>query len=81
MDRRRDRGRAPAQRDVSPGCGDEEGVVCIPRHLATEIAEAAHEQEDLERFIQQEIENGAPLRGTYPPDAETLERYRVREAP
>jgi regulator of RNase E activity RraA len=55
--------------------GDAEGVVCIPRHLATEVAEAAREQEKLERFIQYEISNGAPLRGTYPPDEDTLRRY------
>ena len=55
--------------------GDEEGVVCIPQHLAEEVAEAAHEQEKLERFIQYEIANGAPLRGTYPPDEDTLRRY------
>src|SRR3954464_9073711 len=52
--------------------GDEEGVVCIPRHLAEEVAEAAFKQDDLERFIQAEIASGKPLRGTYPPDADTL---------
>jgi regulator of RNase E activity RraA len=56
--------------------GDAEGVVCIPQHLAEEVAEAAREQEKLERFIQYEVSNGAPLRGTYPPDEATLERYR-----
>ena len=56
--------------------GDEEGVVCIPQHLAAEVAEAAREQEKLERFIQHEVSNGAPLRGTYPPNEDTLERYR-----
>jgi regulator of RNase E activity RraA len=50
--------------------------VCIPRHLAEEVAEAAREQEKLERFIQYEVSNGAPLRGTYPPNEDTLERYR-----
>jgi regulator of RNase E activity RraA len=55
--------------------GDEEGVVCVPRHLATEVAEAAREQEKLERFVQYEISNGKPLRGTYPPDEDTLRRY------
>jgi regulator of RNase E activity RraA len=67
-----------AEVPVYPGdimVGDEEGVVCIPRHLATEVAEAAHEQEKLERFIQYEVSNGAPLRNTYPPDEETLRRY------
>jgi regulator of RNase E activity RraA len=65
---------------VYPGdiiVGDEEGVVCIPAHLADEIAEPAARQEDLERFILVEIESGKPLRGTYPPDAATLERYRT----
>jgi regulator of RNase E activity RraA len=68
-----------AEVPVYPGdimVGDEEGVVCIPRHLAPEIAEAAVKQDDLERFIQNEIAQGRPLRGTYPPDRQTLERYR-----
>jgi regulator of RNase E activity RraA len=63
---------------VYPGdvmVGDAEGVVCVPRHLAAEVAEAAAAQEDLERFIMREIEDGRPLRGTYPPDAETRARY------
>ena len=67
-----------AEVPVYPGdimVGDEEGVVCIPRHLATEVAEAAREQEKLERFVQYEISNGKPLRGTYPPDEDTLRRY------
>jgi regulator of RNase E activity RraA len=63
---------------VYPGdvmVGDAEGVVCVPRHLAAEVAEAAVAQEELERFIQAEIAHGRPLRGTYPPDAETRARY------
>jgi regulator of RNase E activity RraA len=70
-----------AEVPVYPGdimVGDEEGVVCIPRHLAQEVAEAAARQEDLERFVLQEIEAGKPLRGTYPPDADTLRRYHER---
>jgi regulator of RNase E activity RraA len=66
---------------VYPGdimVGDEEGVVCIPAHLADEIAGPAAEQESLERFILQEIANGKPLRGTYPPDEETLSRAAHR---
>ena len=55
--------------------GDEEGVVCVPQHLAEEIAEAAAEQDKLEDWIQSEIRGGKPLRGTYPPDEETLRRY------
>jgi regulator of RNase E activity RraA len=66
---------------VYPGdvmVGDEEGVVCIPAHLAGEVAEAAVEQDALERFIQAEIASGKPLRGTYPPDEDTLARYHDR---
>jgi regulator of RNase E activity RraA len=66
---------------VYPGdimVGDEEGVVCIPAHLADEIAEPAAQQESLERFILQEIENGRPLKGTYPPDEDTLSRAAHR---
>jgi regulator of RNase E activity RraA len=55
--------------------GDEEGVVCVPQHLANEVARAAKEQEELEAWIQNEIRNGKPLRGTYPPDEETRRRY------
>jgi regulator of RNase E activity RraA len=63
---------------VYPGdviVGDEEGVVCIPAHLADEIAEPAAQQEELERFILAEVESGTPLRNTYPPDEATLARY------
>lgn len=55
--------------------GDLEGVVVIPAHLAAEMAEDAFNQEHLERFIASEVRAGKPLRGTYPPDAETMKRY------
>jgi regulator of RNase E activity RraA len=64
---------------VYPGdvmVGDGEGVVVLPRHLADEVARDAAEQELLEIFLLQEIEQGRALPGTYPPNAETLERYR-----
>jgi regulator of RNase E activity RraA len=67
-----------AEVPIYPGdimVGDEEGVVCIPAHLARDVAEAAREQEKLERVIQYEISSGAPLRGPYPPDEDTLRRY------
>ncbi len=64
---------------VFPGdvvVGDEEGVVVIPRHLAGEVAQDALAQERLERFVLGKIRAGAPLPGTYPPDADTLREYR-----
>lgn len=60
-------------RDVIVADGD--GVVCIPRHLAAEIAQPAADQEQLEEFLLQRVSKGAALPGTYPPDADTLAAY------
>jgi len=71
---------ACAEVPIYPGdiiVGDRDGVVCIPRHLAEEIAHDALEQEQLEDFILMKIESGSPLRGTYPPDEQTLKAYRA----
>jgi regulator of RNase E activity RraA len=65
---------------VFPGdvvLGDAEGLVVIPRHLAVEVARDAAEQERLETFVLAKIDRGAPLPGTYPPNAQTLEEYRA----
>jgi regulator of RNase E activity RraA len=66
---------------VYPGdvmVGDQEGVVCVPGGMAYDVARAAVEQDRIESWIQSEIAGGKPLRGTYPPDEETLARYRAR---
>jgi len=55
--------------------GDEEGVCVIPRHLADEVAEDAAAQELHERFIISEVQDGKPLRGTYPPDEAAKARF------
>ncbi len=65
---------------VYPGdviVGDAEAVIVIPRHLADEVAADAFEQEQLERFVMQEIVSGRPLPGTYPPDEPTRARYEA----
>ncbi len=65
---------------VFPGdvlVGDEEGVVVVPRHLAAEIAQPAADQETLERFVLEKIEGGAPLRGTYPPNEQSLGEFEA----
>ena len=65
---------------VFPGdvvVGDDEGVVIVPRHLAEEVARDAYEQDVLEEFVLQEITGGKPLPGTYPPNADTLARYKT----
>jgi len=72
---------------VYPGdivVGDDEGVVIIPQHLAEEVARDAAEQEQMEAFILQRVEDGAKLAGTYPPNAETraaYEGWRVQQSP
>jgi regulator of RNase E activity RraA len=65
---------------VYPGdviVGDDEGVAVIPRHLADEVARDAAEQEKMEAFILERVENGAKLPGTYPPNSETRAAYEV----
>ena len=53
-------------------------VVCpADSHLAAQIAAPAAEQEALERFLLAQVEAGAPLPGTYPPDARTLAEYEA----
>jgi regulator of RNase E activity RraA len=64
---------------VYPGdimVADEEGVVCVPRHLAKDVAAEAAAQERQEEFILAKITAGSPLRGTYPPDEQVKAEYR-----
>jgi len=63
---------------VVPGdvlVGDENGVAVIPAAMAAEVAEAAARKEALEAFLLTRLKAGAPLDGTYPPDAETLAAF------
>jgi regulator of RNase E activity RraA len=65
---------------VYPGdviVGDDEGVVVIPAHLAEEVAAQAVEQEKMEVFILERVQNGAKLAGTYPPNAETKAAFEA----
>ncbi len=55
--------------------GDADGVVCIPAHLAEEVAADAAEQEIQEEFLLGLIDAGAKLPGTYPPNEETRAKY------
>lgn len=63
---------------VMPGdimVGDGNGVACIPRDLAADVAKAAADKEALERFLLRRLQDGAELDGTYPPDEATLALY------
>jgi regulator of RNase E activity RraA len=66
---------------VFPGdvvVGDGDGVVVLPAQIAHEIAVAAVEQEQVEDFLLKEIRGGRSLFGTYPPNDETMRRYRTK---
>ena len=54
---------------------DEDGATLIAAALLDEVLRDAPEQERFEAWIMQEVENGVPLPGLYPPDAETKARY------
>lgn len=67
---------------VCPGdilVGDDNGVAMIPRDMASDIATAAEEKEQLERFLLERLKQGAPLDGTYPPNDETLAAYKASQ--
>lgn len=55
--------------------GDSEAVICIPRHLALEVATEARAMEDREKFLLLEIEAGRSIVGVYPPNEDTMRRY------
>ena len=57
---------------------DNDGAVVIPGALINEVLSEAQEQEDLEAWIVGEVEKGKELPGLYPPNEETLARYRNR---
>jgi regulator of RNase E activity RraA len=68
---------------VYPGdviIADRDGAVCIPKALVGAVAAEATEQEAFEAWVLEEIRNGAPLVGTYPPNEETKARYAAFKA-
>ena len=57
--------------------GDENGVVAIPRAIVTDVIAGSTQKEHLERFLLSRLKQGAPLDGTYPPNAEMLAEYEA----
>lgn len=64
---------------VFPGdviVGDNEGVVCIPTHLADEMADLAIEMTVFEDFVLEMVQQGASTFGLYPPtDPATKDKF------
>jgi len=56
---------------------DADGAVVIPAALVDEIVAAAPEQERLEAWIMEQVEQGASLPGLYPPNEENKARYEA----
>ena len=56
---------------------DGDGAVVIPAALADEVARVGTEQEELEAWLMDEVKAGRTLPGLYPPNEETLARYKA----
>jgi regulator of RNase E activity RraA len=55
---------------VYPGdiiVGDGDGITVMPRHMASEIAEACEKRDALEAYLVERIASGESLYGVYPP--------------
>jgi regulator of RNase E activity RraA len=56
---------------------DDDGAVVIPQKLVAEVSGIAAEQERLEDWIMSRVNDGAPLPGLYPPNAENRSLYEA----
>ena len=66
---------------VFPGdtmVGDREGVVCVPAHLADELAEECAEMERFESFVTEEVLRGQGIIGLYPPTSDEAQANYAR---
>src|SRR6201996_5962457 len=59
---------------------DDDGAVVIPQKLVPEVAALAAEQERMEEWIMDQVNDGASLPGLYPPNAENKARYEEHRA-
>lgn len=59
---------------------DQDGAVLIPAALLDEVVALSAEQERLEGWIMEQIDQGTPLPGLYPPNAENKARYEAFKA-
>jgi len=58
--------------------GDCEGVVCIPAHMAADVAAEAAEMTVFEDYVMEQVQSGASIFGLYPPtDPKTMEEFKA----
>jgi 5-oxopent-3-ene-1,2,5-tricarboxylate decarboxylase/2-hydroxyhepta-2,4-diene-1,7-dioate isomerase len=65
---------------VQPGdviVGDSDGVIVIPPHLVTEVAEAAIAQENEDAWIADQVRAGSAVDGLFPMNAQWRQRYEA----
>ncbi len=55
---------------------DDDGAIVIPDAYLADVLDEGLEQEKLEAWILQQVENGAELPGLYPPNEENMNRYK-----
>ncbi|PWH07162.1 fumarylacetoacetate hydrolase family protein [Brachybacterium endophyticum] len=68
---------------VQPGdviVGDDDGVLVIPPEILEEVLTEAETQEDQEEFIARMVEEGHPVDGLFPMNAEWTRRYEAQRA-
>ncbi|NLT26217.1 MAG: fumarylacetoacetate hydrolase family protein [Microbacteriaceae bacterium] len=69
---------------VQPGdviVGDDDGVIVIPPHLFEEVVNDAYEQERQDGWVFDQVKDGNPVDGLFPPTGEWKQRYQEwREA-
>lgn len=64
---------------VFPGdimVGDGDGVICLPAHLAGEIADEAFEMTAYEDFVEEQVTGGRRIFGLYPASAESRAEFQ-----
>jgi regulator of RNase E activity RraA len=65
---------------VIPGdvvVGDGDGVAVIPAAMVPDVCEDVIYHEEREVFLRKLLDEGAPLKGTYPPSEETDRKFRA----
>lgn len=63
---------------VLPGdviVGDSDGVIVIPPHLVAEVADAALAQEHEDQWVAEQVRQGHPINGLFPPDKQWRAKY------